>query len=262
MKTAVRYGVLVFVLYVVFLLVLLPADRVYALLKERISLPVSLYQVNGSVWDGSAAVAMVGTQRFESVDWRFRPLALLLGHLEVELDVNRTGGGLSVVAGRSVTGDYFLRNLDADLPAAELESLYTPVKLGLSGDVIADIGRIVVKESHLASIEGKIIWKDAGFTMSPGNPVGSFEIEFETTDEGVKGLVKDTGGPLQVDGILLLKPDGSYQFTGALNPRDAARNDIRQALRIFGNPDATGKVDVSQSGNIQLEKYLPFIKQS
>jgi general secretion pathway protein N len=262
MKTVVRYGILVLVLYVIFLLVLLPADRVYAVLKERISLPVSLYQVDGSVWDGSAAVAMVGTQRFDSIDWRFRPLALFLGRFEVALDANRNGRGLSAVAGRSVTGDYFLRDLNADLPAAELESLYTRVKLGLSGDVIADIGRIVVEKSHLATIEGKILWNDAGLTMSPGNPLGSFEIDFETTDEGVKGLVKDTGGALQVDGVLMLKPDGSYQFTGAFKPRDTGRNDIRQALRIFGNPDASGKVTVSQSGNIQLEKYIPFIKQS
>jgi len=262
MKALVRYGILILILYTVFMLVLLPADRVYAVLKERIPLPVSLYQVDGSVWDGTAAVAIVGTQRFESIGWRFRPLALFLGRLEVALDFDRNGRGLSVVAGRSVTGDYFMRDLNADLPAAELESLYTPVKLGLSGDVIADIGRIVVDGNHLATIEGTILWKNAGLTMSSGNPVGNFEIEFETTNEGVKGLVKDAGGPLQVDGLLLLKPDGRYQFTGSFNLRDAGRNDIRQALRIFGNPDATGKVTVSQSGNIQLEKYIPFIKQS
>ena len=88
---------------------------------------------------------------------------------------------------------------------------------------------------------------------------GSFEINFETTADGIKGVLKDTDGPLQANGILMLKPDGSYQFTASFTPRDATRNDIKQAL--LGNPSPAGKITISRSGKLQLEKYLPFIAQ-
>jgi len=263
MKKVIRYGALVLILYVVFLLVLLPADRLYAVLKEKVALPASLYQINGSVWDGRAAVVMVGNHRLESFAWQFEPLALLMGRLQIALDFNKNAGKLSVVIGRSVWGDYYLHDADAALPAADLESFFSRTRLGLSGNVTANLRELKVKGNQLSAVEGTLLWKDAGLTSSADNTtVGSFEINFETTEEGVKGILKDAGGPLQADGIVLLKEDGTYQVTAAFTPRDATRNDIKQALRFLGNPDSSGKVSVSQSGNLQLEKYLSFIAKT
>ena len=99
-------------------------------------------------------------------------------------------------------------------------------------------------------------------STSAAGSVGSFEINFETTADGVKGVLKDIEGPLQANGVIMLRPDGSYQFTASFTPRDARRNDIKQGLRFIGNPDPAGKVTTSQTGKLQLEKYLPFIAAS
>jgi len=262
MKRTIRYGALVLILYVVFLLLLLPADRVYAVLKEKIPLPVSLYQIDGSVWDGRAQVVMMGQQRLESFGWQFEPLPLFIGRLQLAVGFDKNDGRLSTIVGRSMMGDYFLRDLDADLPATELESLFSPIKIGLSGNVTANLKEIKFKGNQLSTAKGTLLWKDAGLISSADNTLGSFEVSFETTEEGIKGILKDAGGPLQADGLLMLKPDGSYQLTASFIPRDARRNDLRQALRFLGNPDSTGKVSVSQSGKLQLEKYLPFIARS
>lgn len=259
MKKAIRYGVLVIMLYAVFLFVLLPADRVYAVLKEKAPLPVSLYQINGSVWNGGADVAMMGAQRLEFFTWELEPLALLLGRLEVALGFTKNDGKMNVIAGRSLMGNYYLHDADASFPAVELESIFSPIKLGLSGNITANLKEMKIAGNQLSAVEGTLTWDKAGLISSADSPMGSFGIDFATTEEGIKGILKDTGGPLQADGILMLKPDGSYQFTASFTPRDAGRNDIKQALRFLGTPDPSGKIAVSKSGNLQLEKYLPFI---
>jgi len=262
MKKGFRYGVLVLVLYIIFLLVLLPADRVYAVLKEKITLHVSLYQVHGSVWHGNAAVAMINNQRLESFDWQLKPWALLLGRLQIALGFDKNSGSVSAIAGRSISGQYFLHNVAAELPASEIEPLLSSIKLGLAGNVTAHLKEVKLEGNRLTTLDGNLAWKGAGLTTSAATTAGSFEINFETTAEGVKGVLKDTDGPLQANGILMLKPDGSYQFTATFTPRDATRNDIKQALRFLGNPSPSGKVTISRSGKLQLEKYLPFIVQS
>jgi len=194
MKTTIRNGALVLIVYAIFLLVLLPADRVYAVLKEKVALPVSLYQVDGSVWDGRAEVVMMGNQRLESFGWQFEPLALFLGRLQIALGFNKNNGRLSVIAGRSMLGDYFLRDVDADLPATEIESFFSRLKLGISGNVTANLQEIKVKGSQLMTVEGRLSWQNAGLTTSADDTMGSFEVDFETTEEGVKGILKDAGG--------------------------------------------------------------------
>ena len=262
MKKAIRYSALAIMLYAVFLFVLVPADRVYAVLKEKAPLPVSLYQVNGSVWNGGATVAMMGTQRLEFLTWELEPLALLLGRLEIALGFSKNDGKMNVTAGRSLLGDYYLRDADASFPAVELESMLSPMKLGLAGNITASLKEMRIAGKQLSAVEGTLIWDKAGLISSADNPVGSFGIDFATTEEGIRGVLKDSGGPLQADGILVLKPDGSYQLTASFTPRDAGRDDIKQALRFLGTPDPAGKVSVSKTGNLQLEKYLPFISSS
>ena len=266
MKKGIRYGVLALILYVIFLLVLLPADRVYAVLKEKIALPVSLYQVKGSLWNGSAAVALISNQRLESVDWRLMPWAMFIGHLQIALAFDSNGGRVDAVMGRTLVGNYFMHDINVMLPASAIEPvvepLIKPLKLGLSGDVTANLQELAIKGNHLTTVNGRITWKDAGLSTSAAGSVGSFEINFETTADGVKGVLKDIEGPLQANGVIMLRPDGSYQFTASFTPRDARRNDIKQGLRFIGNPDPAGKVTTSQTGKLQLEKYLPFIAAS
>ena len=262
MKKHIRNSVFILILYMIFLLVLMPADRVYAVLKDKITLPVSLYQIHGSVWHGNAAVAMIQNQRLEAVAWQLKPWALLLGRLQIALGFDKNSGSVKAIAGRSITGQYFLRNVAAELPASEIEPLISSIKLGLAGNVVVEINEIRIEDNRLTMLDGSLAWKDAGIMSSAATTAGSFEVNFETTAQGIKGIIKDTDGPLQANGILLIKPDGSYQLTASFVPRDATRNDLKQALRFLGNPGPTGKVTITRSGNVQLEKYLPFVTKS
>ncbi|MDA1107461.1 MAG: hypothetical protein O2845_03590 [Proteobacteria bacterium] len=55
-------------------------------------------------------------------------------------------------------------------------------------------------------------------------------------------LVVSGGGPVQAQGVLALKSDGSYQFSGAFGARDAT---LASALQAFGPAGADGKIALS-----------------
>ena len=81
-------------------------------------------------------------------------------------------------------------------------------------------------------------------------------MRLESSGDVVKGVLKDNGGPLQVDGILIYQPNGDYQFSLSLSARNPGDSQLRQALRFLGTPNAAGKVSLSRRGHIDLASYL------
>ena len=73
----------------------------------------------------NAAVALVNAQRLESIGWQLKPWALLLGRLQIALGFDKDSGSVSVIVGRSITGQYFLHNVVAELPANEIEPFFS-----------------------------------------------------------------------------------------------------------------------------------------
>jgi hypothetical protein len=240
----------------------MPANRVYALIESRVQLPAKLYQLDGSVWNGNAATVIAGRQRFDNVSWAFHPLALALGRLELGLDLHKGDGQFQITAGRSLTGDPYIKRLEAKTPMADAEPLFMPSPLGLDGDLLIDIDKLKIDGNHLVAATGSVSWKNAGLANVSGGSVGDFEMTLETTDEAIKGVLKDSGGPLQITGLLTIKPDGNYQMSVSAALRDQQRNDIKQGLRFLGTPSPDGKVTMNRSGVFPLEKFLPFIKKA
>ncbi|MDV7395332.1 type II secretion system protein N, partial [Arthrospira platensis SPKY1] len=69
-----------------------------------------------------------------------------------------------------------------------------------------------------------------------------------TEPAGVRGAIQDQGGPLALDGVLNLAPDGGYRFNGRTTIRDAGDQSLRQALDMLGPADNDGYWTLSFSG--------------
>ena len=257
MKRSLAYMLLGLAAYLLFLVAQLPAQQVYARLAPRLHLPLQLYQIRGSVWHGEAAVASWGAQRFEHLRWRLRPQALLLGRLEVDLELRKGAGRLQTIIGLSMGGERYLRAGRVHLPLAEVESLVSREPLGLTGNLEVTLERLTVAAGRILAARGKLSIENAGLAPPLKVKVGNFRVDFETTEDGViEGIIKDQGGPLQVQGLLRLQQDGRYRLTAELAARDPQRRDIRQALRYLGNPSPAGKVSVVRTGRLPLERIL------
>ncbi|MFQ5469874.1 MAG: type II secretion system protein N [Gammaproteobacteria bacterium] len=256
MKKVIRYALAGFALYVFFLVILLPADRIYSLLKSRMSLPVQLYEVDGSVWQGYAGVAMAGKHRLESVNWELKVLPLIWGQLQTRLSFNKGEGNIAGTVGKSIGGKVFVRDTSAVMPMADIEPMLMNSPIGLSGNVNLQLENLTVESPLVSDLKGQVTWNQAGLASMPDTAIGDFSMIFEPTPEGIKGVLKDKGGPLQAEGLLNLKSDGNYKFTGKFSSADPARGDIKQALRFFGTPSPDGKVSITYSGKLDLGKYL------
>jgi hypothetical protein len=252
MKTVIRYSLFGLLIYLLALALLFPADRAYTLIRDRLNLPLQLYQVSGRVWDGHVGLLRAAGITVKDVDWRLHILPLLTGRLELGLQVSAAQGPLQLVAGRHLDGSLYVHDDGTSLPVAEIEGLVNPQPMGLGGSIDVDLDDIRIATGRLARIKGNVVWHQAGIGAPVDITVGDLEATLTTKDDVVQATVKDNGGPLAVDGLLLLMPDNTYRLTLTLVARDKSRTDLRQALMLVGNPNRDGKVTLSRRGRLDL----------
>lgn len=261
-----RYIGFALLAYLLFLCVTLPAERGYSLIKEKVA-PLSLYQIHGSVWSGSAGMAVTGTRQMQNIHWTLHPWMLLLGRVEVSVSFNETSNEASrhtqAVLGRTLGGTIYLADVKTQLPPTVLENALNIPGSGLDGAVDVALSDVKFTNEKLTALDGTLSWNNAGLFVtrtSPKTKLGSFVMTL-TTKSGsngneINGVLKDNpSSPLRADGILRIKPDGTYQFTGSLALRDASRADLVQALHLFGSPGPGGKIPLSAAGTVPVLSF-------
>ena len=248
------YGAFTLVIYLLFVMSQIPATQVYTLLKNNTQLPVSLYQISGSAWEGQATVADIGVNRLEEFHWTLRPWALILGRWEARIQFSKGAGKITAVSGRTFGGNVFLHDVGGQLPLSDIESFISKNPMGLIGDLDIKLENLTLSGHLIDTVEGILKVEGAGLGPPINTVIGNFKMAINTTDEGIRGVLSDTGGPLQTEGLLLMQPDGSYKLTAEITIRDASRSDLQNALRLIGTPNPDGKISIVQSGKIDLEK--------
>jgi len=254
MKPVWRYSLFGLAAYLLFMLLLFPADRVYSFFQQRAELPVSLYQVSGSIWQGNIGSARVAGLNVDNVDWCLHPWALLLGRLEMGLSLANVDSDVGLVVGRNFDGSYYVRSIDG-LSIPVLESLFNEQPFGLTGMADLDLDDIRLVDGRLDNVSGSISWQQAGLSEPLNIELGDFNILLAAEDGSVQGTLKDDGGPLQAEGVLMLLPDSSYRMTMTLRSRDKTRTDIKQALSLLGTPSQEGKVSLVRRGQMNLSSW-------
>lgn len=257
-----RYIGFALLAYLVFLCIMLPAERGYSLIKEKVA-PLHLYQLHGSVWSGGAGMAVTGARQMQNIHWTLHPWMLLLGRIEASVAFDEAGRHTQAVLGRTVGGTIYLADVKTQLPPATLENALNIPGSGLDGSVDIALSEVKFTNGQLTTLDGTLSWNNAGLFVtrtSPKTKLGSFVMTLSTksttTGNEINGVLKDNpASPLRADGILRIKPDGTYQFTGSLALRDASRADLVQALRLFGSPGPGGKIPLSTAGAVPIPSF-------
>lgn len=244
------YVALGVVLYLVFLVATLPADRAYAWMKHKLS-DVSLFNVSGSVWSGQASAAQFGAKLFQSVTWNVRPWGLLLGTLNIAWSFDNGDANGRGVTGISPGGNVKFKDVTGLLPIKELRPWLVRIPVPLEGMVVLELDEVVanLKTKRATEANGKLVWKEASIAVGSGVPLGNFQMVLDTDDNGIKGIVKDLGGPIQAQATLLMKND-TLQLSGTLVSRDTRRTDITQGLSFLGRPGPDGRFNFNYKGNL------------
>lgn len=238
-------GLLVFV---VLLIATLPAR----VLLDRIPI-VSASGVGGSLWSGHAETLAVQGVSLGRADWRLFALPLLKGQLQIEAQVSPPGGRGRAQCVITLRQEVTCSRVDVSLPLQSLQLASLPQ--GWSGHLSAELSHLAIKEGWPVAIAGRVDVQDIQKMAATGaSPFGSFRLEFPapqvTPNDGLTGVLQDTGGPLNVVGTLRLQPDRTYVIDGHVAARGDAAPDVARAIEYLGTPDAQGRREFSLAGSL------------
>lgn len=247
-----RYVLFGVFLYVVFLVFTFPANLAYSYWKQTLGkrVPVTLTSLSGSIWSGKAGSSKIGAMDFDSLEWRLHPQSLLMGKAEIHWSFKVNNGYAKGYAGVNVLGNVSLQDVEGLLPVTDVARAVNMGALRPDGSLTLDLDSVQVKGKIPTSITGNITWHNAEVTLLKPMSLGGLQVKFETTDEKIKGVLSDDGGPLEAQGLLGLTPAGDYNLNLALSVRDPKQGDLVNALRSLGRPDNRGKYHIKRSGKL------------
>ncbi|HEC20311.1 MAG TPA: type II secretion system protein N [Gammaproteobacteria bacterium] len=238
--------------YLVALVISFPAQRAYAHWRasEQASDSVALSGISGSVWSGRAALALINGQPLENLEWHLRPWSVLFGEVGLgwRVQLPEAGGYAQADSALGLDGSISFDTLEARLPAAMIARLARAAALRPTGTVNLNLHDVQWDGKTLRSAVGRVVWNDAGISLLKPIALGDQSLTLETTEEGVKGVLSDGGGPLSLDGLLIVDAEGKYTFSGSLAARNAP--DLERALRSLGRPGPDGRITLKRSGTL------------
>jgi len=259
-KGSMRYILLGLGFYLIFLVMQLPANKFYYFVEDTIddqNIPLEVYGLSGSLWQGEAKRITYNGQAFNQVAWEFHPLALLTGNLSSSFRYKNVEGNASGLVSYGLGGTITAENLVVNMQATEALKLAKIPAFKLSGELKLNIPRLVLTDKRLSYINGRLLWADAKSIFPQKLDLGNLVVDLVTDEEGiVAAKLSDGGGALELAGGLTLEPDGKYNFNGQFSSREGRNSVLGRALGFMGRYDANGKAVLTKTGNVSEFSFL------
>jgi len=245
-RSALILAALVFVLTV---LVRLPAS----VLLSHTPVALQCSGASGTLWRGSCGTLAFGPRSVREVRWTLHPGPLLRARIALDLsslDPDATGQGH--VEWRP-GGELLIERLNALLRPPQTATL---MPAGWSGSMQLAIERAHVRDGHLVELAGTLDLRELQL-RAPRTALGSYELLIAPDtgtggpgDAPMVGTLRDLEGPLSLQGQMRLTPQGSYELSGKVAPREEANSDVRQLLGLLGPAGADGAREFSLTGTL------------
>ncbi|CAN5157090.1 N/A [soil metagenome] len=235
--------------FLCFLVVLLPARLVYEWAAPD---DLRAWFIDGTVFNGSAEEVVVGGFRVGRTRWQLKPVGLLIGRVSFELRARPEEGAIEADVALGV-GRVWINDLDATLPLSVAQGLL-PIP-EVRGDLGLQFDLIRLRDGWPERMVGIVTVDDVVLTQPSVQPVGSYRATFEDSatvpGDALQGAFRDTGGPLEVQGTLVLNADRTYLVEGRVLARDDAPPAFHDSLQyMLGAAGADGRRRFSFSGSL------------
>lgn len=198
---------------------------------------ISCHQIEGTVWSGGCDGLRVQQLPLGDLSWHLHPLGLL--RARVDADVGMLQGSTSLRGtltagwgGRIDARDIEVQNLNlAHLPLRQLPR-------GLQGVAQAQISQLRWDGSRIEALAGTL--RVQGL-VTQGTRLGDYQLQFPADNpESLIGVLRDTGGPLHVEGTVHVLPAPGFELNGRVLARDTAAADLADQIRYLASPDNDG----------------------
>ncbi len=232
-------GLGLMILLLIALLASAPARLIVHLLPAD---AVIMQGVQGTLWSGQATRVLVasgsGYLHLGQMEWRLRPLSLLLFSPQLDLD---SRWGLQRFAGSVKFGGsdvIELEDVDAVLDARLLRQ-YVPLEL--AGSVSLQLQYLTIEAGLSREGKGRLVWQDGGWVSPQGQrPLGSYALDFtQQQGEPLNAQVITLEGDVHAEGSIQLL-ERNYDIDIRLDGPGLDDPQLRQALQLLAAPQGDG----------------------
>jgi autotransporter translocation and assembly factor TamB len=229
----------------------IPAPLLYPWLRDDWGPQIQVFGLSGNLWQGQAASLSLAGITLQSVEWRWRPQALLLGRISHSLGAETANGSLHAVLSNPLLGSTLrISAFSGSLPIEQLgPGLGLPVS-PFSGDLEFDLARLHLRAGRPVLAEGSLDFSSLGFRLtSPETALGSYRATLATRQETIQLQIESTDGQLEASGTGQISPAGQYSLELKLRPRATAPASVVSLLQPLGRADAEGWYRLRRSGS-------------
>ncbi|HXS78650.1 MAG TPA: type II secretion system protein N [Gammaproteobacteria bacterium] len=239
-------------LYVAFTLAMFPAG---VALRWFAPEDVTFAGVAGTLWSGNAATCSVQGFTLESLRWRVRPTALVLGRVAANVEAKIPGGFVRGDLAASPSSVRF-SDLQGATSLSALEGVL-PVR-GLRGQISVALESLVLENGWPAVAVGQVkLGKLESLPLIPDGrgayvPLGDYTVTLiEAPENELAATFVDNGGPLEVQGTAKIGKARNYSIDALVEPRADAPEVLVQGLDIMATePDAEGRRRLNLTGSL------------
>lgn len=233
MKRFVIAGLLVFL---VVLLVTFPARVAYQWLAPP---EVRLSGITGSIWNGKAAEGIAGGAYVQNIRWEIQPASIFKGQLAFVASGNPGSGTMTATVAAQSDGALTITDLNGSIPLDLVHQSFQ--QNGIRGDVVLQFAKLTIKDGLPVEADGSITVADFFAPVLSASRIGDFRADFQTSGDGITGVVQELSGVLDVEGTIDLLANRSYVFIGQVAPTPEAPASIINQLVFLGSPNEMGQ---------------------
>lgn len=246
----VRRGLLLGVAaYLLFLLISAPASWAVQFLEERLP-GLRLTATQGTLWSGQAKRLQFQGQTITDLSWRWRPLALLLGRVEYQLEADWAGEPAALKVGAGLTGNTYLADVSARVAPQILLADVLPGGVVLQGQVIMELEKVELSsQGPLPILYGQIRWPQAEVISPQNYRLGDILLELAPAENKTIGKLLAENGEMHIDGNLELEVMGDYSLLADLRSEGELPVEVKNALNMFAEP-RNGQYRLDLRGNL------------
>lgn len=246
----IKFILIVLFLYILFLLVSLPASVVLSF----VTLPknIKLSSVSGTIWSGLARDVKHESTGLElgTIHWQLQPLNLIIGELALDVSVVKGNEYIKSEVNIRSSGKLELKQSRFLINLASLKPLTYAMPFSYSGKVSGYFpAAYIYRDNHIV-LDGELNLKKLRLTSPRNILFGNFIINFMPENEGATSAkIKDQGGPISISGQMKLDKNAKLNIYSKLSARDKDA-DIEKMLLLLGKKDNSGRTAFNY--NLQL----------
>lgn len=252
-KTTILFVSLFLLSYVFFMVRQLPANIAIQWLPQNVlqANNIRLQGIGGTIWNGQLTQARLNGFTLSNVAWQLHSMPLLWGDVAVAFKFRQA----DAFGNAEVTTDFggveaVLSSVQGSFPASQLMPLFYGFPIALDGQVSAEIQQAIISKGQQLSLRGEMLWREAALSAPQHILFGDLQVKMQPRDKGTVLTVQDQGGPLQLQGQIVVQGNGSYATTISVSARPTASKALAQSISILGNRDAQGNVQIQQQGKL------------